>query len=505
MQTGSKLSTPLRRSAATLLIAALAGLAVWAITSGLPTSTPSPSNPIRSIAVLPLENLSGDPEQEYFADGMTEQLIADLARIGELRVISRTSVMHYRGTPKPVPDIARELQVDAIIEGSVVRVNDNVRITARLIRGATEEIIWAQNYESQLRDVLALQRDVARAITSEIGVTLTPQERAGLAIARPVDPDLHLQVLLGRYHIAKGTEEGLRKATEYFEAAIVKDPTSALAQAGLAEAYTELNGFYMDPKDAMPRAKRAAETALRLDDSLADAHAALGYIHLVYDWDGPGAERELLRALDLNPTLAIARLRYAAYLTSQARYDDAVHEVNRAVNLDPLSARTHAFGTLFLLFSRRYDEAIDLARRGLELEPGSGFLLAFQGAAYAQQHRFEEAVANLQRAVLLDNSLTIRALRAHVLAVAGQKSEALRSVRQLEADTKGRYFCPYEIGTVYVSLGDMDSACEWFRKGVEGRADCMAWLGIEPWMDPFRSDPRYARFVTEIGLTPIPR
>ena len=346
---------------------------------------------------------------------------------------------------------------------------------------------------------------MARAITREVGITLTPQEQARLASARTVDPEVHLQVLLGRHHAAKATEEGLRKAVQYFDVAIARDPDNALAHSGLAEAYTGLNGFYMDPREAMPKAKRAVETALRLDDSLADAHAALGFIHLAYDWDGPATEKELLRALDLNPTLATARLMYAAYLTSQARYDDAVGEIRRAVDLDPMSPRTHTFGTLFLMFARRYDEAIELARKGLEFEPNSGFILAFQGAAYAQQGRFTEAVGNLQRAVQLDKSPTIRALQAHVLAVAGQKAEAQRLVKQIEDDTKDRYFCPYEIGTVYVSLGDQDAANDWFRKGVEGRADCMAWLGIEPWIDPFRLDPRYPVLLRDIGLAPNAR
>jgi serine/threonine-protein kinase len=311
---------------------------------------------------------------------------------------------------------------------------------------------------------------------------------------------MHLQIMLGRHHLAKANEEGLRRAVQYFEAAIANEPENALAHAGLAEAYTGLNGFYMDPLDAMPRAKRAAETALRLDDSLADAHAALGYIHLVYDWDGPAAEKELLRALDLNPSLAIVRLKYAAYLTSQSRHDHAVQEIRRAVDLDPKSIQTHTFGTLFLLFTRRYDDAIELARQGLEFEPDSGFTLAFQGYALAEQRRFTEAVDNLQRAVQLDNSPTIRSIHAHVLAVAGRHAEARRIVQQIEKESKNRYFCPYEIGSVYVSLGDQDSAHNWFRKGVEGRADCMAWLGIEPWLDPFRSDPRYQGLLKDIGL-----
>jgi tetratricopeptide (TPR) repeat protein len=413
--------------------------------------------------------------------------------------------MQYRHARKPVPTIVRELGVDAVIEGSVVRDDDRVRITATLIRGATGDILWTQSYERGLRDVLVLQREVARTVSNEVGVTLSPQEEAGLASVRAVDPEVHQQVLLGRYQAAKGTEEGLLKAIQYFEVAIAKDPANALAHAGVAEAYAALNGFYMDPIEAMPKAKRAAENALRLDDSLADAHAAMGYIHLVYDWDGPGAEKALLRALDLNPTVASARLSYAAYLTSQSRHDEAAREIRRAVQFDPLSVRTYSFGTLFMLFTRRYDEAIELANRAIELEPRAAFALAFQGVAYAQQDRFAEALSNMQKAASLDRSPTIRAIQAHVLALAGQKVEARRLVRQIEDEAEHRYFCPYEIGTVYSSLGDHDTANRWFRKGVEGRADCMAWLGVEPWLDPFRADRRYVGLLRDIGLDPRAR
>ena len=263
-----------------------------------------------------------------------------------------------------------------------------------------------------------------------------------------------------------------------------------------------LSGFYVDPREVMPKAKRAAETALRLDDSLAEAHAALGWIHLVFDWDGPAAEKALLHALDLNPTLATARLHYAAYLTTQSRHEDAVTEIRRAFDVDPLSIRTNVLGISLLLFTRRYDEAIELARKGLEFEPRSAFALAFQGVAYAEKGLLEEAVDNVQKAAKLDNSLTILALQAHVLAVAGRKGEALKLVRQVEDASKHQYFCPYEIGSVYVVLGDADTATDWFRKGVEGRADCMAWLGVEPWIESFRSDPRYRTLLRDIGLAP---
>jgi serine/threonine-protein kinase len=487
-----------------ILIASLTGFAAWIVAGGFQrSSTRTASGPIRAVAVLPFENASGDSEQEYFADGTTEQLIFDLARIGGLRVISPASVMHYRKSTKPVSTIARELQVDAIVEGSVVRGSEKIRIAAKLIRGATGEVIWAQRFERALGDAVALQNELARTITSYVDTTL--QQRAGLLSDRPVDPEVHRQVLLGRHHAAKTTEEGLRTAVQHFNVAIAKDPGMALAHAGLAQAYTELAGYYMDPRDAMPKAKRAAQTALRLDESVAEAHAALGYIHLVYDWDGPAAQRELLRALDLNSTLAIARLNYAAYLSTQARHDEAVREVRRAVDLDPRSIRTHAFGTVLLLFTRRYDEAIDLSRRGLEFEPDSAFTLAFQGVAYAQKGRFEEAVANVHRAAQLDRSLTILALQAQVLAMAGRTQQAEKLIHHVQDAAKRQYFCPYEIACVYVSLGDRDTAYALFRRGTDEHADCMAWLGVEPWVDSFRSDPRYRTLLRRIGLARDPR
>jgi serine/threonine-protein kinase len=465
---------------------------------------PRPTIPIRSIAVLPLEDLSGDTGHDYFVDGMTEQLIADLATIRRLRVTSRTSAMHYKTVRKPVPVIAQELRVDGIIEGSVVRVGDKVRITAKLIEGVWGEVIWAQTFERDLRDVLGLQREVARVISSKVNITLTPQEQERLAVAPVVDPEVHRQVLLGRHHTAKASEEALRKAVQYFEVALTKAPDSAMAHAGLAEAYMSLSGYYMPPRVAMPKAKQAAETAIRFDQSLADAHAVLGYIHLVYDWDGPAARASLQRALALNPALATARLHYAAYLTTQAQHDEAAIEVRRAIEFDPASIRSNALATSLLLFTRRFDEAIELAQRGFEFDPNA-FALAFQGVAYAEQGRLTEAVEKIEAAARLDSSATILSLQAHVLALAGQKVQAREVIRRVEESTKTSYFCPYEIATAYVSLGDADTAYRWFRKGVEERADCMAWLGVEPWVESFRADPRYPALLRDVGLDPSVR
>ena len=462
----------------------------------------APVAPIRSIAVLPLENLSGEPEQEYFADGMTELLTAELSSIASLRVISRTSVMQYKDARKPLPTIARELSVDAVVEGSIVRAGEKVRITAKLIRASTEDTLWAHSYEADLRDVLSMQSAVARSVASEVGITLTSQEQARLANARPVDPEAHRQLLLGLFHLNKGTEEGMKRAIEHFELSIAKDHANASAFVGLAEAYVTLGTWFMAPRIAMPKAKAAAQAALKLDESLASAHSVLGFIHLVYDWDGAAAERELRRAIQLNPSLASARLNHAAYLLTAERLEEAVQEARRAVELDPLSVKTHSNGALWLLFAGRHDAAIELAGKGLELDPNFAFGLAFRGLAYAEQGRFKEALADIQKAAQQNNHPTILSFVAHVHAVAGNKSEARKVMQEVEEITKHRYFCPYEIGTAYVSMGEPDTAYKWFRKGVDDRADCMAWLGVEPWIEPFRSDPRYVQLLQDVGLSP---
>jgi serine/threonine-protein kinase len=480
------------------------GASVWVFTPGLrPSSAVPASAPIQSVAVMPMDDLSSDAGEDYFAEGMTEQLIAALAAVDGLRVISRTSIMTYKDARKPVPTIARELQVDAVIEGSVLRYGDDVRITATLIEGVHGNVLWSQSFDRDVRDVMALQSDIARTITRKVNLTLTPQQAARLARVPSVNPDVHRQVLLGRHHAAKGTEDGLSRAVDHFKVAIESEPANAFAHAGMADAYVGLSGYYMHPQEAMPVAKRAAQRAIELDDSLADAHAALGYIHLVYDWNGPAAGRALRRALDLNPALAIARLHYAALLTTQARHSEAVSEIWRAVDFDPVSVRTNAMATSLLIFTRQYEEAVELAGRGLEFEPNNAFALAFQGVAYAHLGRMADGLANVQRAEQLDPSPTILSLAAIVYAMAGQTPEAIRVIRRVESLAKERYFCPYEVGAAYVSLGDGDTAYQWFRKGVDGRADCMAWLGVEPWIDSFRADPRYTSLLQEVGLTPV--
>jgi TolB-like protein len=352
------------------LVLVLAGLLAGRLRERIRASFPAA--PIHSIAVLPLENLSHDLEEEYFADGMTDALITDLAKIHALRVISRNSIMQYKGNRKAMPQIARELNVDAVVEGTVMRSGDRVRITAQLIEAQKDRHLWAETYERDLRDVLRLQDDVAQAIAGEIRIKLTPEERVRFASARPVNPQAHEAYLRGYYELRKhepatlyvaGEEESIERAIEYFRLALAIDPSDALAYAGLADAYYDQSTFLRAPLEVMPKAKAAAVRAIELDDSLAEAHASLGNVKLTFDWDWPGAEREFQRALELNPNLPQAHAGYAHYLLAFRRYDEAIGELDRVQKLDPLFPQSHMALSLLLFNARRYQTAIETARK----------------------------------------------------------------------------------------------------------------------------------------------
>src|SRR5215831_12890322 len=325
---------------------------------------------IRSLAVLPLENLTGDLAQEYFVDGMTDALITRLAQIAALRVISRTSAMHYKGTRKKLPEIARELNVDAVVEGSVVRSGSSVRITAQLVYAPSDRHLWANQYERNLTDILLLQAEVASAIANEVQVRLTPQERGRLASARLVNPEAYQAYLRGRLHWNKRTEEGMKKGLELFQQALDKDPSYALSHASVAECYNMM-GFWgvAAPHEVSPKAKAAASKALDIDESLAEGHAARGWVQFAYAWDWAGAEKELQRAIELNPGYATAHQWYTHLLAYQGRYEDAFTEVQRTLQLDPLSLVMNSNSAFIYLWARQYDQAIERANRTLECDP----------------------------------------------------------------------------------------------------------------------------------------
>ena len=366
-----------------------------------------PGGPVRveSLAVLPLENFSRDPEQEYFADGMTEALISDLAQIHSLRVISRTSVMQYKAAKRPLPEIARALNVDAVVEGSVLRSGERVRITAQLIEAKTDRHLWAKAYERDVRDVLSLQSEVARAIAREIEARLTPQEEARLASARPINAEAHEAYLKGRYSLNKQNEPAIRQAIRYFNEAIEKDPRGAPAYAGLADAYCALRSVYASPREVMPAAKAAALKAVELDPSSAEAHLSLGQVKFYYDFDWPGAESEFRRAIELNPNLADAHDLFATYLAAMQRHTEAIFEIRRARELDPLSLLVMADAGWVYYLGRQYDRAIEESRKAVELDPTFWIAQAFLGLAYEKTGRFAEAIAALERR---ENSTTAR-------------------------------------------------------------------------------------------------
>jgi serine/threonine protein kinase/Flp pilus assembly protein TadD len=461
---------------------------------------------IQSVAVLPLADLSDQqPAPDYFADGMTEALITDLAKIKALRVISRTSVMQYKGVQRPLPQIARELNVDAVVEGSVLRSGKRVRITAQLIDAATDQHLWAESYERDLRDVLSLQGEVARAIANDIQVKLTPQEQARLVSARSVDPEAYQLYLKGRFYWSKRTEAGLKNGIEYFHQAIDLDPNYALAYAGIADCYSLLGWDLfgpLPPREALPIAKAAARKALETDDSLAEAHNSLAWTKLAFDWDWTGAEREFKRAIELNPGYAITHHWYAECLAGMGRYAEALAEIRQAQELDPLSLIISSIVGWVLYFDRKNDQAIAEFRKTLELDPNFWVAHWTLGRAYEQKAMFTEAIAEIQKAIDFSGSspLSLAAL-GHTYAVSGRRAEAERVLNQLKDSSKQTYISPYGIAAIHAGLGEKDQAFLWLEKAYEERSGWLIWLRAEPGSDPLRSDPRFQDLLRRIGLT----
>ena len=465
-------------------------------------SNRQPSFSIRSLAVLPLDNLSGDASQDYFADGMTDQLITDLAQISALRVISRTSVMSYKRARKPLPEIARELNVDAVIEGTVLRSGDQVRITAQLIQASADKHLWAKSYEGNLQDTLAVQKSVADDIAEQIRIELTPRERAGLKNVKAVNPEAYEDYLKGRYFWNKRTPDALRKAIDHFNQAIERDSNYAPAYSGLADSYVILGAWQyavLDPKETYPRAKAAAIKAVELDDTLAEAHISLAMSTDMFVWDWEAAEREYRRGIELNPGYATGHHWYAEHLSETGRNDEAIAEIRKAESLDPLSLITGADVATLLVIARRYDEAIEHAKKTIELGPDFAVSHFALGMAYEQKGQSGGAIAAFQKAVEFSGGNTaFKSNLAHAYAVAGRRSDAVAILNELKDRSKHEFLNPSEIALIYVGLGQKDQAMVWLEKAYEGRFDpvILTW----PAFDPLRSDPRFHDLVRRIGL-----
>jgi TolB-like protein/DNA-binding winged helix-turn-helix (wHTH) protein/Flp pilus assembly protein TadD len=461
-----------------------------------------PATVIHSLAVLPLESLSNDASQDYFADGMTDELISDLGQLSALRVISRTSVMGYKHAHKPLPQIARELNVDAIVEGTVLRSGDRVRITAQLIDATADKHLWSQSYEGELKDTLALQNQVARAIADQIRIKLNPQEQAALKIARVVNPEAYESYLKGRYFWNKRTPDSLKVALAYFNQAIDEDPNYAQAYSGLADTYALLGDWQyavMTPKEAFPRAKAAAIKALELDSTLSEAHNSLAFCFDAFDWDLESAGKEFQRSIELNPGYATAHHWYAWHLSLLGRFDEALEEMRKAKNLDPLSLIINADLAELLVIAHFYDESIIQSRATIAMDPNFALAHNQLAQAYLQKHMNVEAIAELQKAVELSGgSPTCVANLARAYAASGKTSEAVKLLGDLKNHSNRGYSDASEVAVVYAALGDKDQAMHWLEIGYEERFN--PGVLLRPGFDPLRSDQRFQDLLRRIGF-----
>jgi TolB-like protein/DNA-binding winged helix-turn-helix (wHTH) protein/Flp pilus assembly protein TadD len=491
---------PSRRSPA-LWIACGAGLVLLLSAAWLLNHRPR-STTIHSVAVLPLANLSGDPSQEYLADGMTEELITQLGQIRALRVISRTSAMSYKNTLRPLAEIARELDVQAVLEGSVVHVGDQIRITAQLIRVPADEHLWAHAYEGSFRDAFELQNEVSQAVAAQIQATVSGREQTVLRKSKPVSSEAYEAYLKGRYFWNKRDAAGLNKAIEYFQRAIAADPGYAAAYSGLADAYALAGGWeygVLSPQEAAPRAKEAASKAVLLDPNLSEAHTSLAFALEMSAWDWAGAEREYRRALDLNPGYATAHHWYGYHLLTVGRNDEGIAELKRAESLDPLSLIISAGVADALYIAHFVDEATRQLHRTLEMDPNFAMAHYQMGQVLAYRGQFDAAIAEFQRAIELSgHSPAFDANLANAYAAAGRTADAARIARDLVQLQPQNGSVDANIALIYVGLGENDQAMYWLEKAYQARFEAVVL--VRPQFDPLRRDPRFTDLMGRLGL-----
>jgi serine/threonine protein kinase/tetratricopeptide (TPR) repeat protein len=469
-----------------------------------PARRPASHTRVRSLAVLPLENLSPAPDDDFFADGMTDALITTLAQIRALRVISRTSVMRYKGARQPLPEIAQALNVDAVVEGTVVRSHGRVRIAAQLIHAASDTHLWAKQYESDLRDVLSLQSDVARAIADEIQVQLSPQERTRLVGSHPVDPVAYETFLKGRHFWYRRSPDALNRALELLREAVRLDPSQALAYAGLADAHVsqgwDLFGLAA-PSESFPKARQAAERALEIDPNCAEAHAALGWVAAGFDWDWATAERALRHAIELKPQYGPVHIWYSHLLKAVDRTEESLAESRRALECDPLGLVLNMHMGWHLVYARQYEKAIEQCQKTLELDPT--FILAhvFLGQAYEQSGASSDAIAAFERAVELSRRHpTYLADLGHGLAVAGRRADALKVLAELHGRSSQCYVAARSIAEIHLGLGEVDEAFAWLERGFQQRNGWLIHIRENPRYDCLRGDPRYVDLVRRMNF-----
>ena len=486
-----------------LILSALLAVAGY-VTRHRIWSTRSPETGKVTLVVLPFENPSGEPEQEYFSDGMTEEMTTELANLQpeRLGVIARASAMQYKRSGKGIGQIASELGVDYVLESSVRRSNGRVRITSRLIQVRDQTHLWAHSYERDLRDVLTVQSEVARAISKEIALQLSPKQQVRLASPRQINPDAHEAYLKGLYFFDKLTEFGMKKSIEQFQQAIDKEPGYAQPYARMARAFGLLGNFStLRPEQAYPQQKQAAVRALELDGMLAEAHSALGWTKLFYDRDWAGAREEFQRAVELSPNSATAHQGYAMYFVATGQFDQALAEILRAQQLDPVSLSVKVDVGWFLFYARRTDESIAQLQEALEMDPNFSIAHLFLAHAYEQKGMFNQAIVESHRAMeLSDGSASRLAWLGHAYALAGRKREARQVLTRLKFMSRDRYIPPYTLALIYAALGQSDEAFDWLERAYRDRFWMMAFLNVGPRWDVLRPDSRFTDLLRRTGL-----
>jgi adenylate cyclase len=460
-----------------------------------------------AVAVLPFENISPDPSDAYFADGMHEQIISQLSQVSAIRVISRTSVMPYRQEKKPVRDIAAELGVDYVLEGSARKAEDRVRLTMQLIDAERDEHVWTEEYDRDLTaaHLFEIQSEVAERVASALEVELTVSERERIE-RHPTESLAAYDIyLLGRYYWNQLDAQGLERAVEYFERALDLDPEFALAYSGLADTYMmQTQGWGLAPREVFPQAREAATRALALDPMLAEAHASLGHVRLFYDWDWEGAEAALRRAIELNPNYAPAPHWLAMCLMARARFAEAIQAVQQALALDPQSPYVKMNVGYILYVSRQYDRALEAYSEALETRPNA-VMHALRGGVYVQQERFEEGIADIELAVemLEGHNLIPATYLGFAYARAGRRSDAERILRELQEISAERFVNPDYIAIVLIGLGENGQAIDWLYRATEARTDWPVFFPVDPVTDSIRSDPRYQELLRRVGLSEL--
>jgi serine/threonine-protein kinase len=465
---------------------------------------PVPPAPIKSIAVLPFKPLVAESRDETLEMGMTDTLITKLSAIRQINVRPISAVRKYTGLDQDPMAAGREQRVDAVLDGSIQKSGEKIRVTVRLVRVEGGAPLWASQFDEKMTDIFAVQDSISERVAGALAVKLTSEEKQRLTKPYTANTEAYELYLKGRYHLNRLTDDGFLKSLDYFQQAIERDPNFALAHAGVAESYNALGGFNVrPPKEVYPKAKSAAVNALKLDDALAQAHTALATIKLAYDWDWSGAEREFNRAIELNPSDSEAHYQYGYYLAFVGQFDEALREIRRAQELDPVSLVKITGVAQVLFLARRYDEAMAECRKALEMDPNLGFAHWLLGLAYTQKGMYEPAILALQRSIPLSgDSLDEPASLAHAYALSGNRGEARKILDELKQQAKHKYLSPTVIAALYGALGEENQAFAWLDKAYDERDSLLIGLRVEPMFDPLRSDPRFTDLLRRVGLAP---